>query len=429
MSRRLVRQSSGNNSKKGQNRKLALDSKKLNKAIHKNKYQIQSIDHLVDAVALYITQRKNSPGTLWFSKIDLKYAYSQIPLDNSIAKHCNFSILGGKATGTYRFLNGFYGLPDMPATFQKTIDKILEGISSKFALLDDILVIIKGSKREHEKELDNIFKKLNSEGIAINLQKCEFAKTNIEWLGFTITPNGIKPLITKTEAITKLDNPRTLRQLRSFLGSVHHLTKIIPDLAKPSEPLQLLLKKNPESKNNKLDWKDEHDSAFNNIKSKIHQIIENKHFGTSKQTRVKCDASAKGPGASIEQKHNNDWHTIAFASRFLNYHESRYSTNELELLAVVWSLEHFKHYLYGTKFTLQTDHRALLTALNENRGNKTYQSRLTRCVDRLLPFDFNLEHIPGKNMGFADYLSRHPKQQPTPPSAVDTQYIVNLIND
>ena len=390
---------------------------------------MQSIDHLVDAVALYITQRKKSPGNFWFSKIDLKYAYSQIPLDNSIAKHCNFSILGGQATGTYRFLNGFYGLTDMPATFQKTIDKTLDGINSKFAFLDDILVITKGSIREHELELDKILNRLNNEGLAINLQKCEFAKNVIEWLGFTITPSGITPLITKTEAITKFDNPKTLKQLRSFLGSVHHLTKFIPNLAKLSEPLRPLLKKNPDAKNNKLDWNDEHSIAFNNIKAKIHQIIENKHFDTTKQTRVKCDASAKGLGACIEQKHDNEWHTIAFASRFLNKQESRYSTNELELLAVVWSLEHFKHYLFGTEFTLQTDHRALLTALNENRGNKTYQSRLTRWVDRLLPFNFNLEHIPGKSMGFADYLSRHPKNNPPPPSSDDTQYIVNLIND
>ena len=218
---------------------------------------MQSIDHLVDAVALYITQRKKSPGNFWFSKIDLKYAYSQIPLDNSIAKHCNFSILGGQATGTYRFLNGFYGLTDMPATFQKTIDKTLDGINSKFAFLDDILVITKGSIREHELELDKILNRLNNEGLAINLQKCEFAKNVIEWLGFTITPSGITPLITKMEAITKLDNPKTLKQLRSFLGSVHHLTKFIPNLAKLSKPLRPLLKKNTDAKNNKLDWNDE----------------------------------------------------------------------------------------------------------------------------------------------------------------------------
>ena len=199
--------------------KLALDSKKLNKAIHKNKYQMQSIDNLVDAVAHYISQRKNSPGIFWFSKIDLKYAYSQIPLDKSIAKRCNFSILGVKATGTYRFLNGFYGLTDMPATFQKTIDKTLEGMTSKFVFLDDILIIIKGTLKKYEQELDKILHKLDAEGLAISLHKCEFAKNKIEWLGFTITTSGITPLVAKTEAIMKFENPKTLKQLRSFLGA------------------------------------------------------------------------------------------------------------------------------------------------------------------------------------------------------------------
>ena len=131
--------------KKGKSVKIALDSKKLNDAIHKNKYQMQSINHLIDSVAVYISEGKPKQGKYIFSKFDLKYAYRQIPLDDNIKKHCNFSILGGKATGIYRFINGFYGLTDKPATFQKTIDKSLHEINSKFAYLDDILIITKGT--------------------------------------------------------------------------------------------------------------------------------------------------------------------------------------------------------------------------------------------------------------------------------------------
>ena len=141
--------------------KIALDSKKLNDAIHKNKYQMQSIDHLIDEVANYISERKQNPGQFYFSKIDLKYAYSQIPLDPNIQKHCNFSLLGGKATGNHRFINGFYGLTDMPATFQKTIDKTLEGIHLKFAFLDDILIITKGSLNDHEHKIDKFLNLLD----------------------------------------------------------------------------------------------------------------------------------------------------------------------------------------------------------------------------------------------------------------------------
>ena len=131
----------------------------------------------------------------------------------------------------------------------------------------------------------------------------------------------------------------------------------------------------------------------------------------------------------MEQKHGHIWKPVSYASRFLNKIEERYSTNELELLAIVWALENFKYYLYGNKFTLQTDHQALLSALKNNRGNKTYQSRLSRWVDRLLPFNFLIEHIPGKNMGFADYLSRHPSGSPTPINEDDEKFVIILTEE
>ena len=137
----------------------------------------------------------------------------------------------------------------------------------------------------------------------------------------------------------------------------------------------------------------------------------------------------KGLGVCLAQFVNSTWYPIAYVSRFLNNFEQRYSTNELELLAVVWALEHFKYYLYGSHFTLQTDLQALLSALKENRGNKTYQSHLTRLVDRLLPFHFSVEHIPGKNMGFADYLSRNPSSDAPPPSDRDKNFVINTIEE
>ena len=133
-------------------------------------------------------RERHPQGCTGFRKKDLKYAYSQIPLDKSIAIHCNFSILERRATETYRIISGFYGLTDMPATFQKTTDKTLEGISSKFVFLSDILVIIKGSLSEHEHELDKILEELDKEGLAINLQKNEYAKNIIECLGFKKLP-------------------------------------------------------------------------------------------------------------------------------------------------------------------------------------------------------------------------------------------------
>ena len=274
-----------------------------------------------------------------------------------------------------------------------------------------------------------MLKKLNDENLAVNLQKCEFVKEDIVWLGFKLTPNGVTPTKPNCVAILKLDEPKTLKQLRSFMGCIHHLIKFLPNLAHISEPLCPLLSKTNTKSQNKLAWNDTHTEAFNKIKAQIQSITENKHFDTNKQTRFRCDASKKGLGACLEQKHENIWKPVAYASRFLNKLDERYNTNELELLAVVWLLEHFKYYLYGSQFLLQTDHQALLSALKENRGNKTYQSRLTSWVDRLLPFHFTVEHVPGKNMGFADYLSRNPSGVAPTPNIEDNNFVINAIDE
>ena len=178
-----------------------------------------------------------------------------------------------------------------------------------------------------------------------------------------------------------------------------------------------------------MNWKDQHTTAFEQIKRQIIYITEKKHFGINKETRVKCDASRKGLGAALEQKHKYNWKPVAYAIRFLNKLLERYSTNEIELLAIVWALEHFNYYLYSNKFILQTDHQALLSALKNNRGNKTYQSRLSRWVDTLVPFSFTIEHIPGKNMGFADHLSRNSSGKPSPESEDDEKFGINTIHE
>ena len=177
-------------------------------------------------------------------------------MDENIKKHCNFKILGRRATGTYRFVNGFYGLTDMPATFQKTIDITLENILTNSAYLDDILVITKGHLQEYENELDKIMKKLNEENLAINLKKCELAKEEISWLSFRVTPNGVTPTKTKCDAIVSLESPKTLKQLRSIMECIHHLIKILPNQAETSEPLTPLLSTTNTKALNKLDWND-----------------------------------------------------------------------------------------------------------------------------------------------------------------------------
>ena len=145
------------------------------------------------------------------------------------------------------------------------------------------------------------------------------------------------------------------------------------------------------------------------------------------ETRIKCDASRAGLGAALEKRSPIGWITIAFASRFLNPKEEQYSANELELLGFVWSVEYFKYYLFGKSFKIITDHRALLSIMKEHRSNKSYNSRLTRWVDRLLSFDFNIEHIPGAKMRLVDYISRQQNQEAKVTNKYDEEFAVAKI--
>ena len=162
----------------------------------------------MDKIGMKISELKTQESKLYFSKIDLKYAYSQLPLHPDTQKHCNFNILGGNATGTYKFLNGFYGLTDLPATFQKMMDTTLDGLDSTNAFLDDIIIITKGTKEEHEEEIDKTLNRLNEENLVISLHKCEFGLNEIIWLGYKINAEGINQ---PNEKQTQLSNWKILK--------------------------------------------------------------------------------------------------------------------------------------------------------------------------------------------------------------------------
>ena len=165
--------------KKDQSIKLALDSKVLNKAIHKNKYQMPNIEMLIDTISQHLTDTQNGQQA-YFTTLDLKYAYSQLKLHHDTAKHCNFNIICGESTGTYRFKTGFYGLTDMPEEFQKAMDYTLIGLQNTYCFLDDIIIVSTGTEADHLAYVHKCLKKLDDNNLRINLQKCHFAKSEIE---------------------------------------------------------------------------------------------------------------------------------------------------------------------------------------------------------------------------------------------------------
>ena len=206
------------------------------------------------------------------------------------------------------------------------------------------------------------------------------------------------------------------------MRSGHYIGKFIPNLAQISQLFRPLVKKS-----SKFLWTAEDENCFIEIKNRIANATAKSHYNPQLETRVKFDASCSGLGAALEQLTVDGRKPIAFESRFLNSCEERYSVNELELLGVVWSTEYFKNYVYGKHFKVITGHHALLSMMKENRSNKSYNSRLTRCVDRLLPFQFDIEHLPGAKMGLVDYISRNPSQKAKKVSAYDEEFIVEKL--
>ena len=146
------------------------------------------------------------------------------------------------------------------------------------------------------------------------MEKCAFFQPDVNWLGHKLTSEGITPKITKTEAILKLQHPKSLKQLRSFMGSINHLSKFIPNAASLTDQLRPLLSEENEKKKmknvklpvKKFELGEKHSLIFEEIKKAVTKIAQTHYYDPKKNTRVKCDASHSGLGATLEQKTDNE---------------------------------------------------------------------------------------------------------------------------
>ena len=180
--------------------------------------------------------------TVYFATLNLQYAYSQLNLHTDTARHCNFNIVSGYMTGTYRFKTGFYGLTDMTAEFQKAIDCTQASLNNTFCFLDYILTVSRGRIEDHLDLVRKCLIKLDQENLRINMAKNRFAKDQIAWLGHRITHSGITPLSNKTVSNQQLSSPSNLKKLRSFMGSLHPSCKFIPNFVSSVSPTLTIIK-------------------------------------------------------------------------------------------------------------------------------------------------------------------------------------------
>ena len=183
---------------------------------------------------------------------------------------------------------------------------------------------------------------MQDKGYRASFEKSKFFEKEIDWCGFRINEHGIKPSVSRAEAIAKIKPPKTLTKIRSFLGSIQYLMKHIPNLTSKTAPLRNLLQKNTKWK-----WTDIENTAFENLKQEVIRITPLKHFNAEAECILTIDASPHGLGATLWQAEEDGRRPVAFASRYLGDSGKNYAQNELELLGVVWGVELFKPYIMG----------------------------------------------------------------------------------
>ena len=187
-------------------------------------------------------------------------------------------------------------------------------------------------------EIRETMKQLEQSGYRLNPKKCEFFKKEMEWVEHKIDQQGIRILQDKFKTITKINIPENEKELKSFFGALQYLSKYIEILSIKTDILKKLLKKQYE-----WIWTVQHTEAFNKLKESITKIPCLAHYNVKNENTITTDASTKGLGATLWQKQKDgNLKPVGFASRYLSDTEKKYAINELELLTVVWGLEHFR---------------------------------------------------------------------------------------
>ena len=160
----------------------------MNENIKKDKYQMPNLDDLMCSLAETITG--DGPGKVWFTSVDLKYAFGQVLLNPSLANYCKFAIVGGKASGIYRFLTGFCGLTVMLTEFQRIMEEVSINTANVYVFIDEILIVTKGTKEEHEEKVREVFKKLDSRKFQLKEDNAKLQKTRSNGSDLTYQKRG-----------------------------------------------------------------------------------------------------------------------------------------------------------------------------------------------------------------------------------------------
>ncbi|GJR62069.1 putative nucleotidyltransferase, ribonuclease H [Tanacetum coccineum] len=367
--------------------RMCINYHELNKLTVKNRYPLPRIDDLFDQLQ----------GSSMYSKIDLRSGYHQL----SVCVEDIPKTVFRTRYGHYEFQVMPFGLTNAQAVFMDLMNRVCRPYLDKFVIvfIDDILIYSK-TKEEHDAHLRLILELLKKEEFYAKFSKCDYWLSKVQFLRHVIDSEGIHVDPVKIESIKDWESPKTLTEIRQFLGLAGYYRRFIEGFSKIAKPMTKLTQKSV-----KFNWGEKEETAFQTLKQKLCSAPILALLEGSENFVVYCDASHKRLGAVLMQKEK----VIAYASCQLKIHEKNYTTHDLELGAVVFALKMWRHYLYGTKCVVFTDHKSLQHILDQKELNM----RQRRWLELLSDYDCELRYHPGKANVVADALSR--KSRPKPP--------------
>ena len=272
--------------------------------------------------------------------------------------------------------------------------------------MDDIL-IHGGNHVQHDARVRAVLVCLQRAGLTLNIQKCEFSQGRLNFLGHIVDAQGVHADPEKTRAIGHFPTPTTVTELQRFMGMVNQLGKFVPGLADINAPLRQLLRKD-----SAWYWDEAQQRAFQQVKEKLASPEILAHYNPNRQTVIAADASSTGLGAVLLQKQDNGQRRpICYISRYLSEAERNYAVIEKEALASTWACERLEEYVLGLRFTLETDHKPLVPLLTTTDLSKMPPRILRFCL-RMMRYNPEVLHVPGKCQISADALSRAPVSSP-----------------
>ena len=370
--------------KKDGSRRMCIDYRKINQITHKNSYPLPNISEMLSSFK----------DARFFSSLDLKSGYWQIEMEEKDKEKTAFTC----HRGLFEFNVLPFGLTSAPPVFQNLMDGVLAGTLGIFTCvyLDDIL-IYSSSIEEHLQHLKIVFERLRKAALKLKPTKCHFVLDEVNFLGHQVSANGIQPDPEKIKVIRNLKAPKTVREVRSFIGMCSYYRRFIDHFSDIAEPLTQLTRKNA-----KFLWSDKCQTAFDKLKVALCEAPILAHPDLSKPYKLYTDASLKAVGAVLTQECSDGERVVQYVSKQLSPGQQKWATIEREAYAIVYAVNKLRQYLLGTKFTVYTDHKPLRSLFTAEMKN----ARIQRWAIMLSEYGCDIEYQSGKLNVPADVLSR-----------------------